>query len=409
MKKLAILCVIPALVCASSLKDLLETALEKNDVVISNKLLQSSKEKSLESAKNSYFPTIDVGSVYQSLNTKSPNTPGDIYSGFVKIGVDLYDGGYKSSLVEKSRADLESSKFETSAYNKSLEMSIIEDFYSIKNVQSVLKALKEKNVQLEAELKRIEQFFSVGSATKDEIDKLKAELSSNIYVIETTKYQLESLKKILSIKVGKEIKTVDDSTIEVPVFFGVDLSDEIKALQASVNSYKYTAKSIDANYNPKFRLENTYSAYDYGRSDLTHPEGLDHQNKLMLTFSMRLYDNSSIKNQKESVLLQKRALESKINQAKDLQNTNIKLAVLKIDTKKAQIKSAKNTLESASSAYDTILQKYKVGVVDNIAYLDALSAKTNAMAQYEQAQNDLQVAYAAYYYYANKNIKEYIK
>ena len=129
----------------------------------------------------------------------------------------------------------------------------------------------------------------------------------------------------------------------------------------------------------------------------------------MLTFSMRLYDNSSIKTQKESVILQKRALEKSIEQAKDIQETNIKLAVLKINTARVQIKSAKNTLESASSAYEAILQKYKAGIVDNIAYLDALSTKTNAQAQYEQALNNLQVSYANYYYYANKNIKEHIK
>jgi len=48
-------------------------------------------------------------------------------------------------------------------------------------------------------------------------------------------------------------------------------------------------------------------------------------------------------------------------------------------------------------------------LVDNIVYLDALSIKTNATALYTKSLNDLEVAYAIYYYYAGQKIKEFIK
>lgn len=409
MKKLALICVVPAFIYAHSLQELLDIAVKNNDLLASKKLMQEAQSKQLNSSQNSYFPTVDIGSSYQSLNEKSQNTPGDVYSGFVKIGLDIYDGGYKSNTIEKEKALLEASKFQTLAYEKSLEFSVVQDFYDIKNVQSTITALMEKSLQLEAELERIKKFYEVGSATKDEIDKLQAALSNNLYAIETSKYQLESLKQALSIKLSETIENLETSKIKSPEFSGSELSDEIKATMANANSYEYMAKSIDASYNPKFRLENTYSIYDYDRTDVTHPEGLDDQNKLLLTFSMRLYDNGVLRNQKDALLLQKRALQKQIDQSKKLQDSNVKLAVLKIETAKSQILSAKESLESANSAYETILEKYKVGAVDNIAYLDALSTKTDAKAQYEKAQNALQVAYGAYYYYTNKNIKEYVQ
>jgi outer membrane protein TolC len=410
MKKLALICIVPAFIYAHTLQELLDGALSNNEIVSSKKLLQEAGQKQLEASQNSYFPTVDVGSSYQSLNQKSPNAPGDVYNGFVKIGLDIYDGGYKSSDIAKNKALLEASKFETSAYEKSLQLEIVQDFYNIKNTQSTIKALEEKSLQLEAELERIKKFYEVGSATKDEIDKLQAAFSNNIYTIETSKYQLETLKQALSIKIAGEIQTLEDATITPPVTTATEeVSDEIKALMANVDSYEHMASSIESSYNPKFRLENTYNVYDYDRTDATHPEGLDNQNKFLLTFSMRLYDNAVVKNQKEATLLQKRALQKQVEQSKKLQNTNIKLSLMKIQTAKSQIISAKESLESANSAYETILEKYKVGAVDNVAYLDALSTKTDAKSQYEKAQNDLQVAYATYYYYTNQNIKEYIQ
>jgi outer membrane protein TolC len=409
MKRLALICVIPTLIYANSLKDLLDHAGSSNHMIASKILTEQSKMKDLDSAKNSYYPTIDIGGTYQNLNQKSTNTAGDIYSGYVSVGVDLYDGGYKSNVIDKNKALLESSKLQTSAYKKSLELSIVEDFYNIKNVESTIKALKEKGIQLEAELQRITQFYEVGSATKDEIDKLQAELSNNTYAIETSKYQLSSLKQILAIRVGQDIKELDDSTLQVPVFEEGELSDAIKAMVASADSYTYSAKSIESSYNPQITLKNTYTIYDYGRTDSTHPSNIPNQNKLLLSFSMKLYDNGVIKNKRDSLLLQKKALQEEIEQSIKNQNVNVKLAVLKIDTTRAQIRSAKKSLESAKSVYEKILEKYKVGVVDNVAYLDALSTKTNAQAQYDKALNDLQVAYATYYYYTNKNIKEYVK
>jgi hypothetical protein len=47
--------------------------------------------------------------------------------------------------------------------------------------------------------------------------------------------------------------------------------------------------------------------------------------------------------------------------------------------------------------------------VDNGAYLDALAAQTSAAALYETSLNDLEIAYAFYYYYSGKNIEEFLQ
>ncbi len=85
------------------------------------------------------------------------------------------------------------------------------------------------------------------------------------------------------------------------------------------------------------------------------------------------------------------------------------LALSAIDTSNIKIKSAKSALIAATSAFKTISKKYDAGIVDNVVYLDALTSQTEAKAIYETSINDLQIAYAVYYYYAGKNIEEFLQ
>lgn len=408
MKRLLILA-IPALIYAEGLKSLLDFAVANNSLVLSKNLTQQAKQKEVEASMSSKYPSINVGGYYQNLNSRTPNTPGDIYSGYAKVSVDLYDGGLKQNTIDQKKSLHVASKFETSSYKKGLQLSIVEDFYNIKNMQANIEALREMQNQLGAELTRVKKFYEVGSATKDDIDKLQAAYSNNVYQIDEARFQLLSLKKLLVLKVGKKVTTLDDATLQKPVEVKQDVSDDINALKQNAQALSYYANSFDAAYRPKITLADTFSIYGYGRDDVSHPKGLDNQNKLMLTFDIKLYDDGLSSKQKQSVMIQKMALKKQIDQQVQAQNINARLALSKIKTAIAQIRSAKSSLRAAKSAYQTIAKKYEVGSIDNVAYLDALTVQTNAQTQYKMAINNLQVAYAYYYYYANKNIKEFVK
>ncbi len=409
MRKRLFLLVLPAYIYADNLKSLLEFATTNNNIVMSKNFIQKAKGLEVESLKNSYYPTIDIGGYYQRLDDRSTGVAGDIYGGYGKISFDLYDGEKKTNLIKQNEALVQSSSYDTNGYKKELQLLIVEDFYTIKNLEASLETLQEKGIQLQAELQRIKRFYEVGTTTKDDVDKLEAAYSGNLYQIEAVKYKISSVKKLINHKIGKKIEQFEDSMIIVPNSIDKEISDNIESLKQTALSLQYTANSIDSSYKPQIKLEDTYSLYKYGRTDVTHPEGLENQNKILLSVNLKLFDNDVTTKQKESILVQKKGLEKQIEQIEELQDINMQLAILNIETINAQITSAKSSLNSALSAYETVLQKYKVGLVDNVAYLDALSVQTEAKTQYKTALNNLQVAYAKYYYYANKDIKEYIK
>jgi outer membrane protein TolC len=156
-------------------------------------------------------------------------------------------------------------------------------------------------------------------------------------------------------------------------------------------------------------LEDSFTVYEYAHED-ANPlvENINHQNTIMLNVKMQLFDNGVIKKQKQALMIQHQAIEEQIDQAKDEQRSNTAIAFTEIVTAKEKIYSASMALEATKSVYNMIEQKFEAKIVDNVTYLDALSNKTFATAQYEIALNSLEVAKANYYFQLGLDVEEFI-
>lgn len=407
MKKLFLL-IIPVFIYAESLKSLIEYAQLNNNLVVAKSLNQEAKVKNIESKKSAYLPTLDIGAFYQSSNEKPIMEAGDVYHGYAKIGFDIYDGGKKSSLLEQAKNEYRASEHDTNEMKKSLSLEISKDFYDIKSLNASLTAKEDAGRSIKEQLSRIKKYYEAGLATKDDIDRLQAAYDTNIYEIESVRFQILTTLKSLELKVGKKIDSLDDSGFKEILQDDFEHIDAIKALMAKESALMSNAKSIESDYYPQIRLEDTYSLYEYERTNMIHPAGLDKQNKIMLTANIRLYDFSALKEAKQSVAISSQALGSEVAYKIKEQKMQYELALSRIQTSKIKIKSALSALEAAKSAFKTITKKYSAGIVDYVIYLDALTSKTNAKALYETALNELEMAYAIYYYYSGKNLKEFL-
>ena len=412
MKRLLFL-VIPMFIYGDSLKELMEIAQNQNDLVISKQYLQESKSKELDSKNSAYFPTLDVGGFYKRDDEASPFQAGDTYSGFAKLSYDIYDGGKRSSQSDQANYAFKSSEFDTEAYKKSLSLQIAQDFFTIKSLQASLNAREEAQESLKKQLERTKSFFEAKMATSDDIDRVQADYDTNVYEMESMKFQILSLKSALSLKVGKNIDALDDSSFIKTSSDKYETLDATKALIAQNKSLKYGAEAIDSFYYPNVKIEDTYSLYGYDREDpaltLMGATPLDNQNTLLLSINFRVFDYGALRDTKEAVLLSSQALNSQISYQTKEQEIQRKLSLSRIDTAKIRIKSALSALNAATSAFNTIEKKYNAGIVDYIVYLDSLTKRTSSKALYESGLNELEIAYAILYFYNGKNIKEELK
>ena len=66
-------------------------------------------------------------------------------------------------------------------------------------------------------------------------------------------------------------------------------------------------------------------------------------------------------------------------------------------------------MAAADKTYEYVNKKFQANVVDNVTYLDALTEKYEAQAMYTRALNNYEYEKAAYYFYASKDIKEFVR
>lgn len=408
MRRLLVI-MLPSLMFAQDLKSLLEYAHQNNNLVKSYALGKESKAKSVEARESSYYPIVDIGANYKNISDLSPIQIRDTYTAYAKASVDIYDGGSKSALLKQSKDEFESSEHDEAGFKKSLSMLIVKDFYELKGVEATLRARDDAKKSIDEQLKRTEAFLAARLATQDDVDRLVASKETNEYEIESLAFERSLLKKRIELRVTKSVESFDESHFEPVVASELELSDEIKSLKAKQSALLHNSRSAESLYYPAIKLEDTYSFYEYGEVAPSNPLKIDRQNTLMLSLNMRLYDDFTAGKTKEAISLNSQAIGKQILFKTKEQKMEQELALEKIKSVKLRVASAKSALDAATSAFRTINEKYNARIVDNVTYLDALSARTTARALHERALNELDLSYAQYYFASGKNLEEFIR
>ncbi|MDD5401547.1 MAG: TolC family protein [Sulfurimonas sp.] len=408
MKKLLFL-ILPFAVFADDLRSILEYAQQNNNLVKSYRYTKDAKESEVESKKSDYFPKIDIGASYKNTSDVTSFQISDIYSGYGRVEFDIYDGGAKSSQLDRAKNEYKASGHDEVQMRKNLSLQIVKDFYEIKSLEAHLRAKEDAKKSIEEQLDRIKQFYDAKLATQDDIDRLQASYDTNLYEIESINFDILSLKKSLELKASKEIQNLEESNFKEVLVLDFEQSDDIKSLSYKQNAVKNSAQALESAYYPKIKVEDSYTFYGYENISPNHPLKIDRQNVLMLSLNMRIFDYGATSEVKQSLELNSKAMHEQIEQISKEQKMQREIAVAKINSVKLKIKSSKSALVSASSAFKTINEKYNAGIVDYVIYLDALTSKTSANAVYERSLNELETAYALFYYYSGKNLEEFLK
>ena len=396
------------------LKTFIDSAARTNELIKAKKIGIKAKIEQVEAAKSAKWPTLDIGADYSLLSPNYLVSPGQMGNVYATLKLNLYDGGRKKAQLQSKSFDYKVSLFEKVALEKSITLKIVRHYYGILTLKATIGALKERAKELKAQIVRIQKFKDTGLATTDEIDKLTAVFENNNYTLENTKLTLETSEENLKLISGLSAKQLKRNFFKEPRHINFEVFENIKILQTKANALCANAHAIDAGYMPQVNLSDTYHKSHF--DDFVSVPGfegggfvIDHQNKLMISVSMRLFDKGKIAKESEAVKYQNLSLLSQVAYAKKEQKMNFKLADKTLKTTRTKLKSAKAALKAEQSTYSVIRQKFEVGLVDNISFLDALTERTLAEARYKETIYDYEVKKSIYYYYAGKDPKEFIR
>jgi len=414
--KILVILVLPLFIFAQShgLKTFINSASKTNGLIKAKEINIKAKREQIEAAKSAYWPTLDIGADYSLLSPNYLVSPGQAGNAYASVSMDLYDGGRKDALLRAKDFEHKASLFEKSAFEKSITLEIVRHYYGIQTLKATINALRERSKELKAQINRVKKFRGAGLSTQEDIDKLVAVYENNNFTLENTKLTLETSEENLKLISGLSAKQLKRNYFKEPHRVHFSYFDTIKVMQSNAAAIGENANAIDAGYLPQLNVSDTYHKSHF--DDLVTAPGInggefliDHQNKLMVSVNMRLFDNGKMSKESEAVKYQKLSLLSQIEHAKKEQRMNYKLAGRSLKTTKTKLKSAKSALKAAQSTYSVIRQKFEVGLVDNIAFLDALAQRTLADARYKETVYDYEVRKSIYYYYAGKDPKEFIR
>ncbi|MBN2767647.1 MAG: TolC family protein [Campylobacterales bacterium] len=371
-----------------------------------------SKQSLLSAQKSDFYPYIDMGGEYMRQNKITAFGAGEVRSGYVTAGIKLFDGGERSALVKKSDFEYKASLLESSNFKNNKILELTQNYYVLLQQKSSLQALITKRDTLGYQLQRLRDFYKAGLAPSEEVERIQASYDSNLYNIESLKLSIEQIRDTLALISGKDIDDVSESTFNEPkIEINVEPLDSIKALEAQQKALEQNVKSIEASKYPTIKLEDTYTRSEYSKlaSPIAEQYLLESQNVVTISANMRLFDGGKRDKNKEALQYQKLSLASQKNYILQSQKNDFDLAKMRIGAVNAQLKSTKSSLKASKSTYESIKEQYEAGVVDYLSYLDALDQKIDALARYKEALYEYEMAKALYYYYAGKNIEEYIQ
>jgi len=393
------------------LKSIMDNAYMSNNSLQAYEYKKQSKQLEVDASQRGYLPTVDIGANYQYNSPKSPFTAGRIASAYATASVDIFDWGKQSSLVNAKKYEYQASSLEKEAFAKSMELDIIQSYFTAQKISANIDALKLKQKELAYQKTRMNAFVNAGLATIDDREKLQASFDENSYAITSAQILLDEQYEHIKLISGVEFGSLANSSIQNPTSIKPDTYEKPKILQAQQNTLQENIDALNASVMPQVKLQDTYTMSHFADKPASAFDGmfLSNKNTLMLVASMRIFDGGVASKQQEALKVQGMALNEEMVRSQKEQVSLYRVAKDKLFALNKKISSAKSALRSSTSTYNAIKNKFNAGLVDNVSYLDALNSNALAQSRLKESQYDYEIAKSSFYYFAGKNPREYIK
>lgn len=405
MKKLLCLGLLPLWLYAQNLHELVDLALQ-NKLVESKKYSLEASQEQASAIKSNYMPSLSIGGNQTHNQEENALSPDKSTTGYAKVAFVIYDGGKRGALIEGQKALVQSASYNLQSTQNDVTLNVVYYYFSYLSAMQMKEALDQKLEQLLAEQMRLEKFFSVGSATEDEIQKI-------ISSIEQTKLQqlqnsvtCNTILNALEYLTGQSVSVQNGSQLHLETSKRDDEKRyDILALEQSVQYAKHQADIAKAPSLPTITLEDTYSRFNYDYANKIYDTGADRQNTIALNLQWKLFDFGSTRASYQAAYKEYLAKTSNLNYVESQAKASLKNAQNNYTVAERKITVASARLKASEMTYTLVHKKFQNGLVNNVAYLDALSDKYNAISELQNARNDLEYQKAVVLYEMGKEIK----
>ena len=410
MKKIYFTFLVPIFLYSQNLEELVNLTIENRLVESSKQNLDALKDE-YKSVQRGYLPKLDAGASYSINEHEYQNAPKKQANAYGSINYMLYDGGKKYDIYDGYETNIKSGEKSLDALKNNLSLTVIQYYFDYLSLEAKKDAKQKEIEQLTAQEDRIGRFYNAGTTTEDELQKIVSRLQNAIVELQEIELNIITITHNLEYITGTQVSITDGSKLEdINNLIQKNPRFDIQALDFVTQSKQSVAQAQKSGYYPTVTLDNTFNYYDnnYDRK-INDTDINNHQNIASANMKWNLFSFGQTKYQYESKQKEYLASRSNFEYEKNKADVDLQLALKSYNIAKAKIKSTEATLKAAQSAYEIIKSKFENGLIDNVAFLQSLTEKYDAISQHKKAINDLEVKKATIIYHSGEKLQEYIR
>lgn len=410
MKKIYFTFLVPIFLYSQNLEELVNLTIENRLVESSKQNLDALKDE-YKSVQRGYLPKLDAGASYSINEHEYPNNPKKRANAYGSLNYLLYDGGKKYDIYDGYETNIKSGEKSLDALKNNLSLTVIQYYFDYLSLEAQKDAKQKEIEQLTAQEDRIGRFYNAGTTTEDELQKIVSRLQNAIVELQEIELNIITITHNLEYITGTQVSITDGSELQdINNLIQKSPRFDIQALDLSTQSKQSIAQAQKSGYYPTITLDNTFNYYDnnYDRK-INDTDINNHQNVASANMKWNLFSFGQTKYQYESKQKEYLASRSNFEYEKNKADVDLQLALKSYNIAKAKIKSTEATLKAAQSAYEIIKSKFENGLIDNVAFLQSLTEKYDAISQHKKAINDLEVKKATIIYHSGEKLQEYIR
>ncbi|WP_141054869.1 TolC family protein [Aliarcobacter cryaerophilus] len=410
MKKIYFTFLVPIFLYSQNLEELVNLTIENRLVESSKQNLDALKDE-YKSVQRGYLPKLDAGASYSINEHEYPNNPKKRANAYGSLNYLLYDGGKKYDIYDEYETNIKSGEKSLDALKNNLSLTVIQYYFDYLSLEAKKDAKQKEIEQLTAQEDRIGRFYNAGTTTEDELQKIVSRLQNAIVELQEIELNIITITHNLEYITGTQVSITDGSKLEdINNLIQKSPRFDIQALDFETQSKQSVAQAQKSGYYPTITLDNTFNYYDnnYDRK-INDTDINNHQNVASANMKWNLFSFGQTKYQYESKQKEYLASRSNFEYEKNKADVDLQLALKSYNIAKAKIKSTEATLKAAQSAYEIIKSKFENGLIDNVAFLQSLTEKYDAISQHKKAINDLEVKKATIIYHSGEKLQEYIR
>ncbi|AZR72698.1 hypothetical protein BBF96_04405 [Anoxybacter fermentans] len=403
-----------------TLKQVLELALEQNEILKSSELDIKKANSELEIAWRSLWPKLNLQTSYTRLD-KGPEIPKlgfdpvtkmpiftyeegspDIYNTQITIQQPLFLGGKALIGIDLARMGVKLSEIQARQTAGDTLFRVIQAYFNVLMADEIVKT-QENALKLIEEHERIVQVnYDAGMVLKTDLLKVKIEkrkayqnlksAQNNLYLAQRQLAQLLGLKnhdfKIVKSDLKPEIELDLESLYQKALLN----RPELQALSLNQEMLKADLKMEKRSYWPNIMLVGSYTWKD---SEFSLDDG---SWNVMVSASMQLFDGGISKKKQDGIQLGIEKLEYSKENLIQMIKLELEEAMLKVKEAEDALVFQEMSLKNARENLRIANESYKVGVGSNIDVLNAQTTLKQAemgliQSQYQYQLNLFKILY----------------